>query len=240
MKQQYERTARLIGEDGVTCLSRARVAVFGLGGVGGAAVEALARAGVGFLYLCDNDMITESNINRQLIATHATIGQPKTAAWIARVREIDPQIQVTAYNVFFLPETADMFDFSRYDYVIDAVDTVAAKTELIRRAKTADVPIISAMGAGNKLDPTAFRVADIEKTDTCPLARTVRAFCRKAGIRHVKVVYSAEQPTGDTLSEEHGRHTPGSISFVPPVMGYILAGEVIKDLLQAKENRPAE
>lgn len=233
MKEQWERTARLVGETGTERLAGARVAVFGLGGVGGACVEALARAGVGALDLCDNDTVSESNINRQIIATHATVGLPKTAAWAARIRDIDPDIRVTLHNVFFLPETADAFDFSAYDYVVDAVDTVAAKTELIRRAKEAGVPVISAMGAGNKLDPTAFRVTDIEKTETCPLARAVRAFCRKAGIKHVKVVWSAEQPTGET-AEEHGRHAPGSISFVPPVMGYILAGEVIKDLLKTE------
>ena len=233
MKEQYERTARLVGETGIERLAGARVAVFGLGGVGGACVEALARAGVGALDLCDNDAVSESNLNRQIIATHATVGLPKTAAWAARIRDIDPAITVTAHNVFFLPETADAFDFTLYDYVVDAVDTVAAKTELIRRAKEAGVPVISAMGAGNKLDPTAFRVTDIEKTETCPLARAVRAYCRKAGIRHVKVVWSAEQPTGGT-AEEHGRHAPGSISFAPPVMGYILAGEVIKDLLKTK------
>ena len=233
MKEQWERTARLVGEAGTERLAGARVAVFGLGGVGGACVEALARAGVGALDLCDNDTVSESNINRQIIATHATVGLPKTAAWAARIRDIDPDIKVTPHNVFFLPETADAFDFSAYDYVVDAVDTVAAKTELIRRAKEAGVPVISAMGAGNKLDPTAFRVTDIEKTETCPLARAVRAFCRKAGIKHVKVVWSAEQPTGET-AEEHGRHAPGSISFVPPVMGYILAGEVIKDLLKTE------
>ena len=233
MKEQWERTARLVGETGTERLAGARVAGFGLGGVGGACVEALARAGVGALDLCDNDTVSESNINRQIIATHATVGLPKTAAWAARIRDIDPDIRVTLHNVFFLPETADAFDFSAYDYVVDAVDTVAAKTELIRRAKEAGVPVISAMGAGNKLDPTAFRVTDIEKTETCPLARAVRAFCRKAGIKHVKVVWSAEQPTGET-AEEHGRHAPGSISFVPPVMGYILAGEVIKDLLKTE------
>ena len=233
MKEQYERTARLVGESGVERLSRARVAVFGLGGVGGACVEALVRAGVGALDLCDDDVVSESNINRQIIATHATVGMKKTAAWAARIRDIDPAVEVTVHNVFFLPETADAFDFSLYDYVVDAVDTVAAKTELIRRAKEAGVPVISAMGAGNKLDPTAFRVTDIEKTETCPLARAVRAYCRKTGIGHVKVVWSAEQPTGGT-AEEHGRHAPGSISFVPPVMGYVLAGEVIKDLLKTE------
>ena len=233
MKEQYERTARLVGEASTKRLADARVAVFGLGGVGGACVEALARAGVGALDLCDNDTVGESNINRQIIATHATVGLPKTAAWAARIRDIDPDVTVTPHNVFFLPDTADAFDFTLYDYVVDAVDTVAAKTELIRRAREAGVPVISAMGAGNKLDPTAFRVTDIEKTETCPLARAVRAYCRKAGIKHVKVVWSAEQPAGGT-AEEHGRHAPGSISFVPPVMGYILAGEVIKDLLKTE------
>lgn len=230
VKEQYARTAMLLGEQGVMRLRAAHVAVFGIGGVGGHVVEALARAGVGTLSLFDNDTVSESNLNRQIIALHSTVGMPKTAAAAARVRDIDPEITVHCHNVFYLPENADDFDLSQYDYVVDAIDTVAAKMELIRRAHRAQVPIICSMGTGNKLDPTAFRVAKIEKTDTCPLARTVRNLCKKEGIRGVKVVYSTEQPRGDTLSDGHGRHAPGSISFVPAAAGLVLAGEVIREL----------
>ena len=234
VKEQYARTAMLLGEQGVMRLRAAHVAVFGIGGVGGHVVEALARAGVGTLSLFDNDTVSESNLNRQIIALHSTVGMPKTAAAAARVRDIDPEITVHCHNVFYLPENADDFDLSQYDYVVDAIDTVAAKMELIRRAHRAQVPIICSMGTGNKLDPTAFRVAKIEKTDTCPLARTVRNLCKKEGIRGVKVVYSTEQPRGDTLSDGHGRHAPGSISFVPAAAGLVLAGEVIRELSLSK------
>ena len=230
LKEQHARTAMLIGDEGVARLARAHVAVCGVGGVGGFVVEALARAGVGELSLFDNDVVSVSNINRQIIATHSTVGQKKTEAAAARVRDIDPDITVHCHNVFYLPENADQFDLSRYDYIVDAIDTVAAKMELIRRARAAGVPIICSMGTGNKLDPTAFRVARIEKTDTCPLARTVRNLCKKEGIRGVKVVYSAEQPQGATLSDGHGRHAPGSISFVPAAAGLCLAGEVIREI----------
>ena len=230
LKEQHARTEMLIGDEGVARLARAHVAVCGVGGVGGFVVEALARAGVGELSLFDNDVVSVSNINRQIIATHSTVGQKKTEAAAARVRDIDPDITVHCHNVFYLPENADQFDLSRYDYIVDAIDTVAAKMELIRRARAAGVPIICSMGTGNKLDPTAFRVARIEKTDTCPLARTVRNLCKKEGIRGVKVVYSAEQPQGATLSDGHGRHAPGSISFVPAAAGLCLAGEVIREI----------
>ena len=231
VKEQYARTALLLGEDAVGHLSRAHVAVFGVGGVGGYVVEALARAGVGTLSLFDADTVSESNLNRQIIATHRTLGQKKTAAAAARVQDIDPAITVHCHDVFYLPENADEYDLSHYDYIVDAIDTVAAKMELIRRARAAGVPIICSMGTGNKLDPTAFRVARIEKTDTCPLARTIRNLCKKEGIRGVKVVFSTEQPHGDTLSDGHGRHAPGSISFVPAAAGLVLAGEVIRELV---------
>ena len=235
LKEQHARTAMLLGEEGVERLSRAHVAVFGIGGVGGYVVEALARAGVGELSLFDNDTVSESNLNRQIIALRSTLGMPKTEAAAARVRDIDPDIAVHCHNVFYLPENAEQFDLSKYDYIVDAIDTVAAKMELIRRANAAKVSIICSMGTGNKLDPTAFRVAKIEKTDTCPLARTIRNLCKKEGIRGVKVVYSAEKPHGGTLSDGHGRHAPGSISFVPAAAGLCIAGEVIRELAGKQE-----
>lgn len=228
----YARTAMLIGEDAVARLRGAHVAVFGIGGVGGYVVEALARAGVGALSLFDADVVSESNLNRQIIALRSTLGLPKVEVAAARVREINPTTALHTHNVFYLPENADRFDLSCYDYVVDAVDTVAAKMELIRRARAAGVPIICSMGTGNKLDPTAFCVTTLEKTDTCPLCRTMRTLCRKEGIRGVKVVYSSELPRGATLDDGHGRHAPGSISFVPAAAGLVLASEVVKDLCQ--------
>ena len=229
MKEQFSRTAMLLGEEAVGRLNAAHVAVFGLGGVGGYALEALARAGVGAFTLCDNDVVSESNINRQILALHSTVGLAKTKAAALRLKDINPEIQIKERPTFFLPETAGEFDFSAYDYVVDCVDTLAAKLEIYRCAKAAGVPVISAMGAGNKLDATAFRVADIEKTEGCALARAVRNACRKAGIRGIKVVYSPETPTGAVIAE-NGRHAPGSLSYVPSVMGLLMAGEVIKDL----------
>ena len=229
MKEQFSRTAMLLGDEGVGRLNAAHVAIFGLGGVGGYALEALARAGVGAFTLCDNDVVSVSNINRQILALQSTVGQQKTKAAADRVRDINPEASVTVHQAFFLPETAEEFDFSSYDYVVDCVDTLAAKLEIYRRAREAGVPVISAMGAGNKLDATAFRVADVHKTEGCALARAVRNACRKAGIRDIKVVYSPETPTG-TVIEENGRHAPGSLSYVPSVMGLLMAGEVIKDL----------
>ena len=234
LKEQHTRTAMLLGDGGVDRLRNAHVAVFGIGGVGGYVVEALARAGVGTLSLFDADTVSISNINRQIIALHSTVGMPKVEAAAARVRDIDPNITVHCHNVFYLPENADEFDLFQYDYIVDAIDPVAAKMELIRRARALGVPIICSMGTGNKLDPTAFRVAKIEKTDTCPLARTIRNLCKKEGIRGVKVVYSTEQPQGDTLADGHGRHAPGSISFVPAAAGLCIAGEVIRELAIVK------
>lgn len=233
MEIKYSRTALLIEEEGVEKLKRARVAVFGIGGVGGYVVEALARAGVGTLDLVDKDTVSESNINRQILALHSTVGKWKTEVAKERIKDINPDITVHAHNLFYLPETADTFDFSAYDYVVDAMDTVSAKLALIERAKNANTPVISSMGTGNKLDPTAFEVADISKTLICPLARVMRKELKRRGIEHLKVVYSKEEAKPPTLfDEESGKPIPGSISFVPSVAGLIIAGEVIKDLIR--------
>ena len=232
----FSRTVILLGKSAMEKLKNARVAVFGVGGVGGYVVEALARSGVGTLDLIDNDSVSESNVNRQIIALHSTIGRAKVDVAKDRVKDINPDICVHAHQVFYLPETADEFDFTKYDYVVDAIDTVSGKLALIERAKEAKVPVISSMGAGNKLDPTAFEVADIQKTSVCPLARVMRRELKKRGIDHVKVVYSKEEPLPSPLQdEESGKPIPGSIAFVPSVVGLILAGEVIKDLIKDKE-----
>lgn len=232
----FSRTEILLGKSAMEKLKNARVAVFGVGGVGGYVVEALARSGVGTLDLIDNDSVSESNVNRQIIALHSTIGRAKVDVAKERVKDINPDICVHAHQVFYLPETADEFDFTKYDYVVDAIDTVSGKLALIERAKEAKVPVISSMGAGNKLDPTAFEVADIQKTSVCPLARVMRRELKKRGIDHVKVVYSKEEPLPSPLQdEESGKTIPGSIAFVPSVVGLILAGEVIKDLIKDKE-----
>ncbi len=230
---QYARTELLIGKESVEKLKGARVAVFGIGGVGGYVVEALARAGVGTLDLVDKDIISESNINRQILALHSTVGKWKTEAAKERIKDINPDITVYTHNLFYLPETADKFDFSAYDYVVDAMDTVSAKLALIERAKSADIPVISSMGTGNKLDPTAFEAADISQTRICPLARVMRKELKRRGIEHLKVVYSKEEAKPSTLfDEESGKPIPGSISFVPSAAGLIIAGEVIKDLIK--------
>ncbi len=225
MKDIYERTALMLGEEAVKKLNGSRVAVFGLGGVGGHAVDALARAGVGTLDLIDNDKVDPTNINRQLIALHSNIGRYKTEAFSDRIRDINPDITVNIHNVFFLPENSSDFDFSQYDYVIDAIDTIAAKVELARLCDLSGTKLISCMGAGNKLDPTRFEVSDIYKTEVCPVAKAMRKRLKDLGIKKLKVVYSKEQPF------KSGSRTPGSISFVPSVAGLILAGEVIKDLI---------
>ena len=231
----YSRTRFLLGEDAMQKLRAARVAVFGLGGVGGYVVEALARSGVGHLELIDHDTISLTNINRQILATRETVGMDKAEAAARRVAAIDPDIAVTARKIFYLPETAGEFDFTQDDYVVDAIDTVTGKLMLVQAAKAAGVPIISSMGTGNKLDPTAFRVADISETSVCPLARIIRKECKKRGIERLKVVYSTEDPikcVPDDLSElPEGRNAlPGSICFVPAAAGMVIAGEVIKDL----------
>ncbi len=230
---QFSRTELLLGADAVERLKGCRVAVFGVGGVGGFAVEALARSGVGALDLIDNDTVALSNLNRQIIALHSTIGKFKVDVAAERVRDINPACEVKAHRVFYLPETEGQFDFSQYDYVIDAIDTVKGKLALVENAKAAGVPVICSMGAGNKLDPTAFEVADIYKTSVCPLARVMRYECRKRGIKKLKVVYSKEPPAAlkqESEEETVRRSTPGSTAFVPSVAGLILAGEVIKDL----------
>lgn len=235
MTESWKRTAMLLGEDAVQKLQNARVAVFGLGGVGGYVVEALARSGIGALDLIDNDSIGLSNLNRQILATHATLGLPKTEAAKTRVLDINPRCSVTTYEVFYTPETADQFDFTKYDYIVDAIDTVTGKLCLAERAVAANVPIISSMGTGNKLDPSAFQVADIAKTSMCPLARVMRRELGKRGIKHMKVVYSQEEamePKGweEEARELGKRQIPGSVSFVPGAAGLLLAGEVIRDL----------
>ena len=231
---QFSRTELLLGKEGVEKLKQARVAVFGVGGVGGYVVEALARSGVGALDLIDKDVVSESNINRQIIALHSTVGQLKTEAAANRAKDINPNIVARTHNVFYLPENAHEFDFSQYDYVVDAIDTVSGKIALIEQAKRCNTPVISSMGAGNKLNPTAFEVADISKTSVCPLARVMRRELKKRGIEHVKVVYSKEEPLSSNVTdEESGKSVPGSVAFVPSVVGLIIAGEVIKDLIKA-------
>lgn len=228
------RTERLIGEEAVNELKNKHVAVFGVGGVGGYACEALVRSGIGSFDLIDKDTVAESNINRQIIATRDTIGRSKTEVMKERMLSINPDVKVSIHDCFFLPENADDFDFAQYDYVIDAIDTITAKIELILRCKDAGTPIISAMGAGNKLDPARFKVADIYKTDVCPLAKVMRRELKKRGVKKLKVVYSDELSIKPAINDEedNGRRksTPGSISFVPGVAGLIIGGEVIKDL----------
>jgi tRNA A37 threonylcarbamoyladenosine dehydratase len=237
MEDQFSRTEMLLGENSIELLGKSRVAVFGVGGVGGYAVEALARSGVGALDLVDNDEVCLSNINRQIIATHKTLGKPKVEVAKDRVLEINPNCEVKIFRTFYTPETAKEFDFSKYDYIIDAIDTVSGKISLIEQAKKYNIPIICAMGAGNKLDPTKFEVADISKTSVCPLARVIRTELKKRKIKDVKVVYSKEipkTPENPEYNERTKKQTPGSISFVPSVVGLIMAGEVIKDLANVK------
>lgn len=233
----FSRTQLLIGEDALIKLNNARVAVFGVGGVGGYVVEGLVRSGIGSLDLIDSDTVSESNLNRQIIALCSTVGKYKTEAAKERILDINPNATVMTHNVFYTEETAQQFDFSAYDYVVDAIDTVAGKLSLIENAVKAGVPIISAMGAGNKLNATVFEVSDISKTSVCPLARVMRRELKKRGIEHVKVVYSKEEPVKTSLPEgeklpQGKKQIPGSISFVPSVMGLIISGEVIKDLIK--------
>lgn len=234
--EQFIRTALLIGQENIERLQEARVAVFGIGGVGGHAVEALVRAGIGHIDIIDNDTVAVSNLNRQLIATLDTIGKNKVDVMKERILSINAQAEVTAHQCFFLPETKDMFDFSKYDYVVDAIDTVTGKLCIIEECKKCGTPVISCMGTGNKLDPTRLEVTDIKKTSVCPLAKVMRKELKDRNIENVKVVYSKEPaliPNSELLSEEEKggrRATPGSVSFVPSVAGLIIAGEVIKDL----------
>ena len=248
MLNQFSRTQLLLGEDAMEKLLDAKVAVFGIGGVGGYVVEALVRSGIRFFVLVDDDKVCLTNLNRQIIATRKTVGKYKVEVMKDRILEINPDAQVETHQCFYLPENADDFDFRDYDYVVDAVDTVTAKLELIMRAKEAGVPVISCMGAGNKLDPTKFQVADIYKTTMCPLAKVMRRELKKRGVKKLKVVYSTEKPTrpledmsiscrtncicppGAKHKCTERRDIPGSVAFVPSVAGLIIAGEVIKDL----------
>ena len=231
----FDRTRLLLGEEAMEKLKNAKVAVFGLGGVGGYVVEALARCGVGALELVDHDTISITNINRQILATHSTVGKSKAMAAKERVLDINPDVQVTEREMFFGPDTADQFDFSDYSYVVDAIDTVTGKLALVTASQAAGVPIISSMGTGNKLDASKFQIADIAKTSVCPLARIMRKECAKRGIRKLKVLFSTEDPIkpleapGEELPEGR-RALPGSVAFVPSVAGLLIAGEVVKDL----------
>lgn len=225
MTEKFTRTENLIGKDKLNILQNSHIAVFGIGGVGGYVTEALIRAGVGKIDIIDNDTVSESNINRQIIATTKNIGKYKVDVMKERILDINPDATVNAYNTLYLPNTADQFNFSKYDYVVDAVDNVTAKIELVLRANNSNVPIISSMGTGNKLDPTAFEVSDIYKTEICPLAKVMRTELKKRGVKKLKVVYSKEKPITN-------QRPPASISFVPSVAGLIIASEVIKDIIK--------
>ncbi|MBQ6999842.1 MAG: tRNA threonylcarbamoyladenosine dehydratase [Oscillospiraceae bacterium] len=235
MHEQFLRTQMLLGTAALERLQNARVAVFGIGGVGGYTVEALARSGIGQLDLIDSDCVSVSNINRQILATHSTVGLPKVEVAKRRILDINPSCTVRTHEVFYTPETAGQFDFSEYDYIVDAIDTVTGKLALVERANAVGTPIICCMGTGNKLDASAFEVSDISKTSMCPLARIMRKELGKRGIKHLKVVYSKEEALTPTGWEEEAaalgkRQIPGSVAFVPGAAGLILAGEVIKDL----------
>ena len=234
MLEQFARTGLLIGEENMQKLENAKVAVFGIGGVGGYVVEALARSGVGTFDLIDNDTVALSNLNRQIIATKDTVGQYKTEVMKNRILSINPEAKVNVHNCFYLPETAQEFNFSDYTYVVDAVDTVTAKIDIIMQAQAAGVPVISSMGAGNKLDATRLTVTDIYKTTMCPLAKVMRRELKKRGVKKLKVVYSTEKaikPVGEIEENTGRRSTPGSIAYVPSVAGLLLAGEIIKDII---------
>ena len=250
---QFSRTEMILGKDAIEKLAKSSVAVFGIGGVGGAAAEALARSGVGHIALCDDDTVCLTNINRQVIATHKTVGRDKIEVMAERIREINPDATVTAIHCFYSKETAEDIDLSVYDYIIDAVDTVSAKLLLVEKARDLGIPIISCMGTGNKLDPTRLEVADIFKTTVCPLAKVMRKELKARGIKKLKVVYSQEQPI-TPVEEDHNscklncicppesarhcekrRQNPGSVAFVPPVAGMIIAGEVVRDMLRHEE-----
>ena len=232
MDSLVTRTECMLGKEAVKLLQTSHVTVFGLGGVGSFAAETLVRSGVGKLTLVDNEVYDRTNCNRQLFATEKTVGQKKTEAAQNRLLEINPQCEIRLFSIFYDKDTEPEDLFSGVDYVLDAIDTLSSKMTLIQRCKELQIPVISCMGTGNKLDPTAFRVTDIYKTSTCPLARTVRSACRKAGIQNLKVLYSEEEPLHTLVAQKNGRNIPGSVSFVPGVAGMILAGEVIKDLIK--------
>ena len=233
MSEAFSRTELIYGKEAMERIASCHIAVFGIGGVGGYVVEALARTGVGALDLIDSDKVATSNLNRQIIATRSTIGRFKVDVAAERIADINPDCKVKTFKTFYLPETADLFDFSEYDYVVDAIDTVTGKLTLIENAKAAGVPIISSMGAGNKVNPVAFEVADIYKTSVCPLAKVMRHECKKRGIKSLKVVYSKEEPRTplELIQEGSRRSIPGSTAFVPSVAGLIIAGEIINDLI---------
>ena len=247
MEQAFSRTELLLGPDALRKLAGCRVAIFGVGGVGGFVVEALARAGIGALDLVDNDVVCRSNFNRQILATEKTLGRYKVDAAAERIADINPACRVRTFRSFFLPETAGQFDFSVYDYVADAIDTVCGKIQLALSAREAGTPLISAMGTGNKLDPSLFRAGDLFETENCPLARVMRKELRKRGVESLKVVWSPEMPLtpaeapenrdGSGKAEEGGRQkpVPGSVSFVPPVAGMIMAGEIVRDLIRTEK-----
>lgn len=241
MITQFSRTQLLLGEEAMNKLKDVRVAVFGVGGVGGFVCEALVRSGIGAFDLIDSDRVCLSNLNRQIIATHKTIDQYKVDAMHERMLEINPDVKVRTYKCFFLPENADEFPFNEYDYVVDAVDTVTAKIELVMKCKEENIPIISSMGAGNKLEASAFKVADIYKTRMCPLAKVMRRELKKRGVQKLKVVYSEEKPISPLVDETtEKRSIPGSVAFVPSVAGLIIAGEIIKDLTGKKGDMEGE
>ena len=237
MIEQFSRTQMLLGEAAMERLYKAKVAVFGVGGVGGYVVEALARCGIGRLDLCDSDTVSVSNINRQILATHSTVGMLKVEAARKRIADINPACEVRTYPFFYLPDTADRFDFTEYDYIVDCIDTVTGKLQLVERAVAAGTPIICSMGTGNKLEASAFQVADISKTSMCPLSRIMRKELKKRGINHLKVVYSQEEALTPAVDAEElectgKRQIPGSLAFVPGAAGLILAGEVVRDLIK--------
>ncbi len=237
MESEFSRTQMLLGAAAMEKLSAARVAIFGVGGVGGYVAEALARCGVGALDLIDNDVVSLSNLNRQILATHSSLGLPKVEVAAARIRDINPACKVSPIQLFFLPQTVQEIDFSQYDYIVDAIDTVTGKIALIAAAKAAGIPVISSMGAGNKLDPTRFRVSDISKTHTDPLAKVIRGKLKQLGIQKVKVVWSDEPPITpleEAPVENAQKRAPGSVAFVPSVAGLIISSEVVKDLIDKK------
>lgn len=233
MDHEFSRTEKLIGKDALEKLASCRVAIFGIGGVGGYVMEALARSGVGHFDLIDNDTVNITNLNRQIIATHDTIGKFKVDVAKNRILSINPKAEVSVYKTFYLPENSYQFDFSSYDYVVDAVDTVTAKIEIVVNAETRNIPVISCMGTGNKLNPTLFEITDIYKTSVCPLAKVMRRELKKRGVKKLKVLYSKEEPIKQDIDSGE-KPTPASISFVPSVAGLIIAGEVIKDLIERK------
>ncbi|MDR0992926.1 MAG: tRNA threonylcarbamoyladenosine dehydratase [Ruminococcus sp.] len=225
---EFERTTLLIGEENLDKLKKSRVAVFGVGGVGGHCAEALVRSGIGMIVLIDNDTVAQSNINRQLCALQSTVGRHKTEVLRERFLDINPSLEIETHNLFFTSESS--FDFGRFDYVIDAIDTVSSKIEIVVRCDESETPVISAMGAGNKLSPARFEVSDIYKTSVCPLARVIRYELKKRGIKHLKTVYSREEPRKIAFFAKNGKPIPGSIAFVPSVCGLIMASEVVKDI----------